>query len=250
VISLGTYRHTHQFSDITQCLPLIRKMPRLDRLLSNNTKNITSMRGAKKNSAQAEEEGEKKIKKRRLNNISRWLVDFWLTPPIQWHDVHVEKKKKSKEDGEERLETIYHSSDRSPLSAWWRWVSEQEVAMVEYLSSHLKIGNFVKQICFNGRVSMKTFEKPQFHELIISLQFALNFFLSCGIHFIISLISLLPLLPPCLIFFIIYYKWLSLSIFKCAILLPQSFIHRDMFLTLISSHWLLIHMLPSITATD
>lgn len=104
----------------------------------------SSMRGAKKIAAEnnTRRELDKRVKRKRLkakrllNNISRWLVDFWLTPPIQWQwrarwdeKQRSEEKKKKTKKRFERLETIYHSSDRSPLSAWWWWVSEQEVAV-------------------------------------------------------------------------------------------------------------------------
>ena len=70
VISFGT---THQFSD--NAAFDMEKMARLDTLLSNNTTMYIVDEGRKKRiSAQAEENderGKKKIKKRRLNNISR-----------------------------------------------------------------------------------------------------------------------------------------------------------------------------------
>lgn len=88
-----------------------------------------------------QESEEKKIKsettaQQYIEMTSRLLIDtsysMAMTCTLRREAAEAMMKKKKKEwfePKEQRLETIYHSSDRSPLSAWCWWVSEQEVAV-------------------------------------------------------------------------------------------------------------------------
>lgn len=187
-------RHTHQFSDnSTHNAPLIWKVSaRLDTLLSNE--HSSSMRGTKKIAAEnnTRRELDKRVKRKRLkakrllNNISRWLVDFWLTPPIQWQwrarwdeKQRCEEEKEGTENDEEEIRATWNNLSfvrqitalsLMVMSKWaggsGRWDG--------YLSSHRII--FVKQIFpwLDGKSAKQTFffapTKPPFHEPIINVK--------------------------------------------------------------------------------